>query len=696
MIILPLPNHSTAHNNHAWPQSAAALWLVVLFTLFALPACSPRTTSKNDGSADKPQSLPTLNTFAATKSGPPTEDKAAGVHTPFYASYADSPIPWQPWSQATLELARSNKRPMLVHLSYSTCPFTRRLQNTAMKEPKLVKFISENFVCVLVDSEQNLALNTVLLEALPPLKCAPAYPALLWLDPDGKPYLAHNFLASNGFDAASILVRAENALKLWNSGAEFVGRLADEVLTAMPSAPTQPTEAVKKRPALSQEALLQSAFLGLSSLYNESHGTLNNDRNFLCPHTTDLYLALADTFPEKDFRRESSLAAARNILYKIRAGAIYDQLDHTFLRYSERPNWDAPHSECLLADQAMMASAYLLAGQRLEDQSLIDTAHKTLDAILADWKSEDGLFIHAVTAFTQDNSTPPPFLAPWYRWTLSEIQALLSPEELAITTLVHGIQERGNMPPAIFQKAFTDKPNILRIAVALEQAATKLDIQPAVAKERLDSAHAKLRTARASRPGAFRDDRSGLATNALLLSALSQAAITPDGARYLPAAQSLYNAIIAQFFGDHGRPEHALRWQGKALDVPPAHIDFALCIQACLDFHETTKHPDALQRAQAIQLSADQLFFDAEAKAYRSFRANLLLPVTYPQFTITDSNLPADNAVAAKNLRRLHRLTNDTEYAKQHTILLNLLPQSPNKARYAHSFLAEIARSSHP
>lgn len=643
--------------------------------------CSPRTVSKpanTDSGLRAP--LPNTNAFAGASKKP---------STPYLSSLAKSGIPWQPWNQETINTAMACNRPMLVHIGYSTCPFSRRLDSRVLDTPELVEFFGKNFVCVLVDADDNIALANAFLDFLPMLGPPPSYPMLIWALPTGKPYMAHNFASMNGFMSESILKTATKALQIWQSSDGYATILADNA-----AARVAPSVQATKRPTPRTPAeLFEQAYIVITRLYEAGQGTVSTNQNFPNANLLRMAMELAGVFPEDSFQRRQLIHIVSDCLVKMRDGAIRDPLAGTFHRYSEKPNWNGPHSEKILVDQAMIAMAYLDAARQWNDESFRKTAHGILDEVLKSWKTESGLFRHAETAFVPDDWTqPPPFLAPWFTWSLAEINRSLTPVEASVITCIHGMKPRGNMPPSLYSPAFKDNGNVLATITTPGQCATALDLPVAQVDAALASAHAKMRSARNARPGHFTDNRTTVAGNALLISAFSLAARQPGGEKYRVAALDLKTHLCNLAVLDNSLIAASGWWQDRPLPSPPTLPDYALLIQAILDVHEIAPGPDNLLQLDSLLQATNATFWDNDVGIYRMGTPRIALSVEQNPFPFGDTATPSANAVFAGNLRRLHALPRPIGGTDNRASLIQYFLNLRNPALTGYVMTAEIAR----
>ena len=219
----------------------------------------------------------------------------------------------------------------------------------------------------------------------------------------------------------------------------------------------------------------------------------------------------------------------------------------------------------------------------------------------------------------------------------------------------------------------------------------QLVVDAGVKAQFFDGVLALLRAARNARPGQFIDQRTTVAGNALLLSALAEAALHPGGERFKPAAQNLKAVCCNRFVDDNFKVRASGLWQDRPLPAAPSLLDHALLIQALLDCHALAPEPTALPRLSGLMETVRAGFADDGTGFYRVNPPSTLLPVDRPPYPFSDTAVPAANAVMAANLRRLFDLTGNQTYDLRRQSLITSFLSHRNPTLTGHTFSAEIA-----
>jgi uncharacterized protein YyaL (SSP411 family) len=98
-----------------------------------------------------------------------------------------------------------------------------------------------------------------------------------------------------------------------------------------------------------------------------------------------------------------------------------------------------------------------------------------------------------------------------------------------------------------------------------------------------------------------------------------------------------------------------------------------------------------MTRIQGLLAATRASFLDPQIQAFRSCRAEDLIPGQRSWFTIRDSSIASDIALMATSLRLLGRITGDATYDEQRKKLFGLLPRFPSQWKSAHGLLTELA-----
>jgi uncharacterized protein YyaL (SSP411 family) len=213
-----------------------------------------------------------------------------------------------------------------------------------------------------------------------------------------------------------------------------------------------------------------------------------------------------------------------------------DHLGGGFFRYSTVPDWQIPHFEKMLYDNAQLVNVYLQAADVFGEPRFRGVASDTLDFLLRELGANDGTFMASLSAVDADDVE-----GGYYLWSADEIRRLLSEAEWTIARAYYAL----NRPPA-FAHGYHLIPMMDReaLAVATDQSVRQLDAS-------LSSIRKKLLAARSQRSlpvdTKVLSGWNGLMLEALVAGAQAFQAASEDG-RYRLAAHKLREALAKKFW----------------------------------------------------------------------------------------------------------------------------------------------------
>ncbi|MEF3193755.1 MAG: DUF255 domain-containing protein, partial [Halothiobacillaceae bacterium] len=301
--------------------------------------------------------------------------------SPYLAMHADDPVAWQTWSSDTLERARSEGRLILISSGFFACHWCHVLQQESFRDPGVAHLLNAAFMPIKIDREAEPALDTELRRAMQAISGRVGWPLNLVLTPEGDPLYGFVYATR-----AELMARLQRLRNLWQAKPDCLRTLArtasDELRPGpAPSSPMSPAEARQ----LLREALLAAA--------DPLAGGFGHGAKF--PHTPRLLAMLRLIEHQRDPALESFL---RTTLDGMAQGGLRDQLGGGFFRYTIDPDWQLPHFEQMLIDQALLARVYLRAGRLFGRPDLGAVGHDLIRVILRDFAHPSGGFVAAISA----------------------------------------------------------------------------------------------------------------------------------------------------------------------------------------------------------------------------------------------------------------------------------------------------------
>lgn len=249
---------------------------------------------------------------------------------------------------------------------------------------------------------------------------------------------------------------------------------------------------------------------------------------------------------------------------RMAARGMRDHVGGGFFRYTTDPEWDTPHFEKMLYDNAHLAPLYLRAVTVLRQPRYLEVARSTLDFMRNELLNASGGFYSSTSAVDDKGRE-----GATYLWEPDELKRHLSPE------------------------AYVAARRVWRLDQAREFEAGYLPAEyrtPTVDERRLP-----------------KDDKLNAGLNGLALSAFSQASQLDPA--YRRQADRLQLFLLTRLTRD-GRLVKAMAG-GQVL--PDAELeDYAYVVQGLLDHAEATGNGQSRARAQQLAHIAWKLFWSAK------------------------------------------------------------------------------------
>jgi uncharacterized protein YyaL (SSP411 family) len=330
--------------------------------------------------------------------------------------------------------------------------------------------------------------------------------------------------------------------------------------------------------------------------------------------------------------------------------------------------WFVPHFEKMLYDQAQIARGLLDAARATGDERLAWVARGVLDYLIRDMSHPAGGFFSAEDA---DSDRAPAdggghAEGAFYVWTRAELDRALLPADAALVCTHFGVESAGNVSAELDPHGEFTGFNILKQQRPLAETAAALQLDVAVAADRLAAALDRLRGVRATRPRPHLDDKIIAAWNGLALSALARAAAHPAACLadkrpfYLESALRCARFIERELFVvSTGRLLRS--WRDGPSTIDAFAEDYACVIAGLLDLHQSTLDSHWLHLAQKLQATLDVRFWDAAEGGYFSAPVDTELVLRLKDDY--DGAEPTASSVALSNLVRLSILTGETDAA---------------------------------
>lgn len=597
-------------------------------------------------------------------------NRLARETSPYLLLHAHNPVDWYPWGPEAFEKAKKEGKLIFLSVGYSSCYWCHVMERKVFVNEAIARTLNQHFVCIKVDREERPDVDDVYMTALQVYYQAigassgGGWPLSIFMTPEGKPVAGGTYFPPEDTDGATGFPTVlERLIDLWaNKKEQMLGNaeiLANETRRVMrPRMSLKPVEA--------NQTLVQKSFDAVVASIDPEYGgvdfTPQRAKGPKFPTPSKLL------FLQESLKRQPNADAAKLLdltLMNMACGGIRDHLGGGFHRYSVDRQWQVPHFEKMLYDQAQMADLYANAYASTQTLLYKQVTEELLGFVERELTSSEGGFYSALDAETNGIE------GEFYVWESRDIDKILG-QNAAAFKLAYHVKDLSDF----------EHGNVLRLAVdQLPGPARDLPLagsRAGTVTDEFTSARQKMLAVRNQRPRLLRDEKILAGWNGLMIGAFARAGEALDQPDFVRTAEKAAQFLLTNMLDPQGRLLHTHTAGVARLN---AYLDdYAYVIDGLLALHAATNEVKWLDAAKKLQDDQLKMFRDEAGGAFffTSHQHEELLARTKNCY---DGVLPAGNSVSARNLTKLARLTGDKHYRDEAQTIVDLfasnLEQSP-------------------
>ncbi|MEA3292253.1 MAG: DUF255 domain-containing protein [Pseudomonadota bacterium] len=539
------------------------------------------------------------------------KNRLADHPSPYLELHGRDPVAWQEWNSETVERARQEGKLLYLSVGYFSCHWCHVMQRESYQDKGIAALLNASFVPVKIDRELEPALDERLMDFAQRTLGRGGWPLNVFITPRGYPVYAVLYMPPDNFRA--LLLKLDN---LWKADPEKLSNLVRrEAVTRFPDAPPQLDA---KRVA----ALIEAAPNGILRRADTLAGGFGQQNKF--PSVAQLQFLLERQRTQPD---EELAAFLRLTLDAMASRGLRDHLDGGFFRYSTDPNWEIPHFEKMLYDNAALARLYLRAAEVFDAPEYRALARDTLDFMQWRMLADEGGLVGSFSAVDKHEVE-----GGYYLWTHKELQELLSEDEYKIFVRAWDMDhpaelEAGNLP---------------RRELGARQLAEESGKPQAEIEQILQSARTKLLAVREKRVLPV-DDKLLAGWNGLALSAFAEAAGALNDDSYRATARGIRDFLGKRMY-DGETLSRALA-KGRLLGSASLQ-DYAYVSRGLLDWAQLTGAEEDYRLALRIAQQGWQRFY--RNNAWYQEDSTLLAPPSGEEI-VTEGATPSPPAMLIRN-----------------------------------------------
>ncbi len=576
----------------------------------------------------------------------PRYNRLIDEKSPYLLQHADNPVDWYPWGEEAFEAAKRENKPVFLSIGYSTCHWCHVMARESFQDSAVAALMNETFINIKVDREERPDIDNLYMTVCQMLTGRGGWPLTIIMTPDKKPFFADTYIArETGGGRLGMLDAVPKFRELWKIDRSSIDKSAETI-----------TQELRSSFDLSAGGevgpdILDSAYAELRERYDAVSGGFGRAPKFPNAHN---YLFLLRYW--KRTGDSTALAMTEHSLQQMAASGLYDQVGHGFHRYAVDREWQIPHFEKMLYDQALLALAYTEAYEATGKDEYRRVASEVLGYVARDLTAPEGGFYSAESAESEKME------GTFYVWTKREIIAALEQDQARALIRYYSISDEGNF----HEGAGKEQPaNVLHRAESEDAIAADLGITIEELRSRLTAARARLFELRSQRERPSLDDKILTDWNGLMIAAFARAGRVFGEAAYTDQAARAADFVLTHLRTPEGRLLHRYR-EGEA-GIPANAADYSHLVWGLTELYGSSFNLDYLESALALNDTLIAHYWDKEQGGLY-FIADDQAEHIARQKQIHDKVTPSANAVSKLNFVRLARLTGRTElerYANQ-------------------------------
>jgi uncharacterized protein len=553
-------------------------------------------------------------------------------NSPYLQQHKDNPVHWRAWSGEVLRDAKATHKPILVSIGYSTCHWCHVMAHESFEDPETARLMNSYYINVKIDREERPDLDQYFMNAVQAMGISGGWPLHCFLNGEGKPFYGGTYFPPQPkYGRPSWKHVLQSIHQAYNSKTTEINQQAEELalhLNALGNPPCNPTDnSFVENP--------EDMLIKLKPSFDTLNGGFGVQPKF--PNTQSIQLLFQIYFLSGN---REALTHALFSLRNMCLGGIYDHIEGGFSRYSVDANWNVPHFEKMLYDQAQLIQSFGV-GYKLSRNTLfkrvIEDSLKFSESVLQD---PSGLFYSALDADSEGDE------GTFYVWTIEELKSILKTDYDAFLS-------KYQLSP--LDQNHTDK-KILRLISTLGDEALS-DAEFRTHRKWIDA----LKIARDKRTAPSLDKKMIVSWNAMMVSAYVSWYFCYGAEEILHKAEKLMDDILKHsLLPDSSLCRFVFNGQTQGYGFIE---DYAFVIKALLDLYSCTGNEKYIKKSGYFLEQAEQEFKTEDSPLF-AFSSKKYSDFSYRQLDWSETIYPNSNALLSWSYQYLYEYYGDEKYLR--------------------------------
>ena len=512
--------------------------------------------------------------------------------SPYLQQHKNNPVKWQVWSKNILEIAKKNKKPILLSIGYASCHWCHVMAHESFEDKETADLMNKYFINIKVDREERPDLDFVFQSSFQLFNQAGGgWPLTMFLDENGVPFMGGTYFPKNSQKGLpsfkEVLQKVHGA---YTEQKENIIKQKDLIINNLD---------LKKNSVLSQdlEPILETSLNYLDPI----KGGYKGAPKFPTFNLYETLLYFYNKTSDKKYLDPISL-----LIKQLCSKGIYDHVEGGISRYTVDEDWTIPHFEKMLYDNTqfiLLLSKYCKINKK--DEYFKEKLNQTIKFIKKEFLNQNELLGSAYDADSDGEE------GKYYVYSYDDIKDIKDIKEY------FEVDVKGNW-----------KNKIILVEKKIPS------------KEILD----KLLKIRLERNKPFFDDKTQLDLNCLWISGLISAHEILPKEGYLKLAEFFFSKIEEKYLKKN--IQHSYSKEIVFLE------DYAFLINALNDLSDKTMNFKYKDLAKKLCIETINKFYIKEKDIFQKNQKDNN-DIFFTPIDISDNTIPNGNAIMLINLIKL-------------------------------------------
>jgi uncharacterized protein YyaL (SSP411 family) len=541
----------------------------------------------------------------------------------YLKQHENNPVDWYSWGEEPFEKAKQENKLVLVSIGYSACHWCHVMAEESYNDPDIARIMNENFINIKVDREEHPDVDNYYMNAVQLMTGRGGWPLNCFALPDGKPVYGGTYFPKENWKELLInlaLTYKNEPDRVYDQGNQLHKGIAEvQLINPLTINSSSGSRTVKE------------FMKGVKNKFDINYGGFNGAPKFPLP-VFYLFL-LKQYFFSKD---EELLDHLNNTLTNMAKGGIYDQLGGGFSRYSVDENWNVPHFEKMLYDNAQLASLYSKSYLLTGDVFYKDIATEVLYFMKNEMRGDENYFFSSIDADSEGEE------GKFYTWKEEEIDFSLG-NNADLLKEYYGISGKGEI----------NGRHVLRVSKNVKRIAEENKLDKEKVEKILQQSRDKLLEIRSERKRPQTDKKGIISWNSLAIKSFVDGYRATGKKTYLRIALSTAEFILNHHL-EQGYKLKRIYLNGET-KVDGFMDDYAFFIDALIELYQVTFDEKWIDWAYKLTNYTIHNFYNQNNELFNYYANDSRKRISNSN-EITDSVIPSSNAVMAKVLYILGQL----------------------------------------